>query len=107
VTPGTADDVQYDTPFADHSPGGAACEDPNVLEIADCCNIGLKVTAEPEARPRSRSQGLNQISLDKTSCLTVLRVHAGQGISAAVVGPGASARAAEKARRVPRKSGHP
>ena len=26
----------------------AACEDPNVLEIADCCNIGLKIPAEPE-----------------------------------------------------------
>ena len=29
----------------------AACEDPNVLEIADCCNIGLKIAAEPEAGP--------------------------------------------------------
>lgn len=26
----------------------AGCENPNVIEIADCCNIGLKLKAEYE-----------------------------------------------------------
>ena len=85
----------------------AGCENPNVIEIADCCNLGLKLKADFEVlHCELLACTLNDIPSCQAACavasLSIRReialsaCCAAQIVPARVVGPGPRACAAEE-----------
>ena len=89
----------------------AGCENPNVIEIADCCIKGLNLKAEYEVSLGADSSCSSSGAYCMPCSVALLRLYlwppAAEVVPQGVVGQGPRARAAEELRRQPLQPGCP